>query len=46
MPASLLKSQFDILEIPEDAVVVSIQDDPNVIVQKISAFLETNPFYD
>ncbi|XLS30911.1 gluconokinase [Flavobacteriaceae bacterium M23B6Z8] len=35
MPASLLKSQFDILEIPENGIVISIQNKPETIVDKI-----------
>jgi gluconokinase len=35
MPPTLLKSQFDILEAPEDAVVVSFEKPPEVIVDEL-----------
>lgn len=35
MPESLLKSQFDTLEEPKDAITVSIQESPESIVSKI-----------
>jgi len=35
MPPALLKSQFDALEIPENAIKISILDAPNDIVKKI-----------
>jgi len=39
MGAEMLKSQFDILEEPEDALVISIVDTPQVIVQKIKSHI-------
>jgi len=35
MKADLLKSQFEILEEPQDAITVDLSDPPEVIVQKI-----------
>ena len=35
MPASLLQSQFDALEIPEDAIKIDITGQPEAIVQSI-----------
>jgi len=35
MKADLLKSQFEILEEPHDAITVDLSDSPEVIVQKI-----------
>lgn len=39
MPASLLRSQIDALEEPEDAITVDIADPPEAIVRRISAAL-------
>lgn len=35
MPASLLKSQFETLELPENAIVVSIAGSPKAIIRQI-----------
>jgi gluconokinase len=35
MKADLLKSQFEILEEPQDAITVDLSDPPEIIVQKI-----------
>jgi len=35
MPSSLLKSQFEILEIPENAVIINIAEEPARIVERI-----------
>jgi gluconate kinase len=35
MPSSLLKSQFEILEIPENAVMFNIAEEPARIVERI-----------
>lgn len=35
MPSELLKSQFDILEIPKKAIEVDIKNPPNTIISKI-----------
>jgi len=35
MPAALLTSQFEALEIPSDAITVEVQDDPDKIVEVI-----------
>ena len=40
MKADLLKSQFEILEEPQDAMTVDLSDPPEVIVQKIREALE------
>ncbi len=37
MPASLLKSQFDTLERPADAVIVSIDKTPDAIVDEVAS---------
>ena len=37
MPAGLLQSQFDILEVPTNAISVSIVDSPSTIVANITA---------
>jgi gluconokinase len=39
MPVSLLKSQFETLEIPEKAITVSIEGKPEAIVEEILAKL-------
>jgi gluconokinase len=39
MPASLLKSQFDALEEPRDALVIDITDPPEVLAARIAAAL-------
>jgi gluconokinase len=39
MPASLLKSQFETLEEPRDAIVVDIADTPEAIAQRIAQLL-------
>jgi gluconokinase len=39
MSLELLKSQFDILEEPTDAIVVSVSDSPEAIVQQVKASL-------
>lgn len=39
MPASLLKSQFDTLEEPQDALIVAADDTPEAIVSKILSLL-------
>lgn len=43
MPASLLASQFEALEEPADAVTVSIEPGPNVVVQDIIGRLQVAP---
>ena len=40
MKADLLKSQFEILEEPQDAITVDLSDPPEVIVQKIRKALK------
>lgn len=35
MPATLLQSQFDVLEVPEAAIRVDIMQDPAIIIDKI-----------
>ncbi len=35
MPSSLLNSQFDILEEPENAMIMNITDDPDEIVEEL-----------
>jgi gluconate kinase len=35
MPETLLKSQFDTLEIPQDAVRINIENSPEVITEII-----------
>ncbi len=42
MPAGLLQSQFDTLEIPEDAICVSIEPAPDQIVSTILDRIATN----
>ena len=42
MPAELLQSQFDILEKPEDGIVVDIDQSIEAIVQQLVACLEFN----
>lgn len=37
MPADLLDSQFETLERPDEALKVSIQDNPDIMVKKIKA---------
>jgi len=39
MKAQLLKSQFEILEEPQDAITVDVSDTPEVMVQKIRVTL-------
>jgi len=39
----LLKSQFEILEEPQDAIAVEVSDPPQLIVQKIRKALNINP---
>ena len=39
MPPALLQSQFDILEIPEDALVINIEQTPGEAVTKIQQHL-------
>jgi len=39
MGAEMLKSQYDTLEEPEDALVISIVDTPQVIIQKIKSYI-------
>ncbi|NNE02274.1 MAG: gluconokinase, partial [Eudoraea sp.] len=41
MPTALLKSQFDILEAPKEAITVTIALTPSEIVGKISTLLTT-----
>ncbi|MGC4103423.1 gluconokinase [Ferruginibacter sp.] len=41
MPASLLASQFESLEIPADAYTVSIDNNPQVIAEQILAHLQS-----
>ena len=41
MPASLLQSQLDTLEIPSDAVEVDIANSPEVIVNKLLELFTT-----
>ncbi|WP_340198458.1 gluconokinase, GntK/IdnK-type [Ascidiimonas sp. W6] len=40
MPISLLKSQFEILEIPKNVFTISIKKPPNEIVQQIKRHLQ------
>ena len=40
MPPALLQSQFDILEIPEDALVINIEQTPGEAVAKIQQHLQ------
>jgi gluconokinase len=42
MPATLLQSQFDILEIPEEAICISIEKDPVEITDHIYTCLLKN----
>ena len=42
MPASLLQSQFDALEVPEDAITIDISQSPKEIVRQILAHLATD----
>jgi|SRR5437764_11149000 len=42
MPASLLASQFEALEVPSDALNIDIAIGPDQIVGKITAYLETS----
>jgi gluconokinase len=42
MPASLLRSQFDTLEAPRNAIVIDISEEPDAIVQAILEKLKTN----
>lgn len=42
MPAALLQSQFDILEIPAEAFCISIDKDPVEITNHIYAYLQKN----
>ena len=44
MPASLLQSQFDSLEIPSDALSISIAQEPAVIVEIIYDYLSSDVF--
>lgn len=41
MPAELLQSQFDSLEIPENALTISIENKPEVITAQIVQYLQT-----
>ena len=42
MPAHLLQSQFDSLEIPENALTISIEEKPEVISAQIKQYLQIN----
>lgn len=42
MPMNLLKSQFEVLEQPKNAIIVSIKSLPNKIVQQIKNELDKN----
>jgi gluconokinase len=43
MPASLLQSQFDTLETPQDALTIDISDPPEVLAGRIRAGLGLQP---
>lgn len=43
MPASLLQSQFDALEIPQHAFTVDIEANPELIAEQIETFLKKQP---
>ena len=40
MPPSLLRSQFEALEIPTDAIIVDIRQSPEIILDRILANLD------
>ncbi|MBN8229651.1 gluconokinase [Corallococcus macrosporus] len=43
MPASLLRSQLETLEVPEDAFTVDVTDPPDVVVQRVLDGLGLKP---
>jgi 6-phosphogluconate dehydrogenase len=44
MPVELLKSQFDILEVPQHAITIGIKNQPNIIIQKIMEKIQKKQF--
>lgn len=46
MPAALLQSQFDALEIPQDVFTVKVDLEPEVITDKIWELLKKQPLQD
>lgn len=46
MPAALLQSQFDALEIPQDVFTVEVDLEPEVITDKIWELLKKQPLQD
>ena len=40
MPIALLQSQFDILEVPKDAISISVQKKPEEIIEEILATIQ------
>jgi 6-phosphogluconate dehydrogenase len=44
MPIELLKSQFDILETPQNAITIDIKNKPIIIIQKIMENIQTANF--
>jgi gluconokinase len=43
MPASLLQSQFDTLEAPQDALTIDISDPPEILAARIRVGLGLRP---